>query len=124
MSTVQSRTHIFSSAQLEKTIDQTTFTREDILSDNVSIYLIVPREHLRAYAGWIRMTVVSIYGMITRDAHKRQVQPKHRILFLMDEFANLGPIKAMLDAVSMGAGFGISIWLILQDFAQLEGSVL
>lgn len=120
MSTVQSRTHIFSSAQLEKTIEQTTFTKEDILSDNVSIYLIVPREHLRAYAGWIRMTVVSIYGMITRDAHKRQVQPKHRILFLMDEFANLGPIKAMLDAVSMGAGFGISIWLILQDFAQLK----
>jgi len=120
MSTVQSRTHIFSSAPLAKTIEQTSFTKEDILSDNVSIYLIVPREHLRAYAGWLRMTVVSIYGMITRNAHDRSVQPQHRVLFLMDEFANLGPIKAMLDAVSLGAGFGITVWLILQDFAQLK----
>jgi len=120
LSTLQSRTHVFSSPRLEGTISETTFSKEDILSDNTSIYVIVPREHLVAYASWMRTTIVSIYGMITRDAHKRTVKPQHRILFMLDEFANLGKIQEMLDAFSLGAGFGISFWIILQDFSQLK----
>jgi len=120
MSTLQSRTHVFSSPQLTSTIAQTTFTKEDILSDNVSIYVIVPREYLVAYAAWMRTTIVSIYGLITKGAHDRKVKPQHRILFMLDEFANLGEIKEMLDAFSLGAGFGISFWIILQDFSQLK----
>ena len=120
LSTLQSRTHVFSSERLQETISSTTFTKEDILSDNVSVYVIVPVEHLVAYASWMRTTITSIYGLITRDAHKRTVKPKHRILFMLDEFANLGKIKEILEGFSIGAGFGISFWIILQDFSQLK----
>jgi len=120
MSTLHSRTHVFSSPRLQQTIGSTTFSKDDLLSDHASIYIIVPREHLVAYASWMRTTLTSLYGLITRDAHKRTVKPKHRILFMLDEFANLGKIREMLDAVSLGAGFGISFWFILQDFPQLQ----
>lgn len=120
MSTLHSRTHVFSSPRLQKAIGATTFNKDDLLSDNASIYIIVPREHLVAYASWMRTTLTSLYGLITRDAHKRAEKPQHRILFLLDEFANLGKIREMLDAVSLGAGFGISFWFILQDFSQLQ----
>ena len=120
LSTLQSKTHVFSSPMLAATLAQTTFTKEDILSDNTSIYVIVPREYLVAYASWMRTTIVSIYGLITKGAHDRKVKPKHRILFMLDEFANLGKIEEMLDAFSLGAGFGISFWVILQDFSQLK----
>ena len=120
MSTIQAHTHIFSSPPLRATLAQTSFSQEDILSDNASIYIIVPREHLESYAPWIRTTLTSIYGLITRGAHKRTVKPKHRILFLLDEFANLGKIPEILNAVSLGAGFGLSFWFILQDLSQLK----
>lgn len=120
MSTVQSRTHVFSSENLKAPMDSTTFTKEELLGDTVTVYIIVPAEHLKAYAPWIRLTLVSIYGLITRDAHKRTVKPQHRILFLLDEFANLGKIKEMLGLVSLGAGFGVSLWTVLQDFSQLK----
>lgn len=120
MSTLQSRTHVFSSPRLQAAIGGTTFSKEDLLGDNASIYIIVPREMLVAYSAWIRTTLTSIYGLITRDAHKRTTKPKHRILFMLDEFANLGQIREMEDAVSLGAGFGISFWFILQDFNQLK----
>ncbi|MCY3630507.1 MAG: type IV secretory system conjugative DNA transfer family protein [Bacteroidetes bacterium] len=120
MGTLHSRTHAFSSPRLQATLAKTTFSKEDLLGDNVSVYIIVPREHLVAYASWIRTTLTSIYGLITRDAQKREVKPQHRILFMLDEFANLGKIPEILDAVSLGAGFGISFWFILQDLAQLQ----
>jgi len=121
LSTLQSRTHVFSSERLSETISNTTFTKEDLLGDNASVYVIVPVEHLVAYASWMRTTITSIYGLISRDAHKRVVKPKHRILFMLDEFANLGKIKEVLQGFSIGAGFGISFWIILQDFSQLKG---
>lgn len=120
MSTLHSRTHAFSTPRLQKAIGSTTFGKDDLLSDNASIYIIVPREHLVAYASWVRTTLTSLYGLITRDAHRRTTEPQHRILFMLDEFANLGKMKEMLDAVSLGAGFGISFWFILQDFPQLQ----
>ncbi len=58
--------------------------------------------------------------MITTDTHKREVNPKHRILLMMDEFANLGRMREMLSAISLGAGFGITLWLILQDLSQAK----
>ena len=120
MSTLQSNTHIFSSPRLTSTLSQTSFTKDDILSDNASIYIIVPTAHLESYAPWIRTTITSIYRLITTDTHKRTVKPKYRILFMLDEFANLGKMEEMLSAFSLGAGFGISIWIILQDFSQAK----
>ena len=120
LSTLQSNTHIFSSPRLEAPLTHTSFTKEDILSDRASIYIIVPAERLESYAPWIRTTITSIYHMITSDSHNREVKPKHRVLFLLDEFANLGKMDEMLSVISLGAGFGISLWLILQDLAQLK----
>ena len=120
MSTLQSNTHIFSSPRLTGTLSETSFTKEDLLSDRLSVYLIVPAEHLESYAPWLRTTLTSIYRMITTDTHKREVNPKHRILLMMDEFANLGRMPEMLSAISLGAGFGITLWLILQDLSQAK----
>ena len=119
LSTLQGRTHVFSNPRLEYTIKSTSFTKEELVGGKVSIYLIIPREHLTVYAPWLRLTVSSLYNMITSGAHKRG-KPKHRTLFMLDEFANLGYMREALDAVSLGAGFGISLWLVLQDFAQLR----
>lgn len=120
LSTLQSNTHIFSSPRLTGTLSKTSFTKEDLLSDSASVYLIVPAERLEAYAPWLRTTITSIYRMITTDTHKREVKPKHRILFMLDEFANLGKMPELLSAVSLGAGFGITLWLILQDLSQVK----
>ena len=35
-------------------------------------------------------------------------------------FANLGHMSIIKEAVSLGAGYGITLWLILQDLAQLR----
>ena len=45
-----------------------------------------------------------------------------RVLFLLDEFAQLGRMDPVVRAVSLLAGYGAQLWLFLQDFSQLKGT--
>src|SRR5690606_17785869 len=45
---------------------------------------------------------------------------RHRVLFLLDEFANLGRMGPVEDAITLVGGFGVTFWLILQDLSQLK----
>lgn len=119
MSTLSSKTHVFESPRLETVLTERSFTRADLVGGKVSVYLIVPQEHLRAYAPWLRLMVASLYTTITRGAHL-QSPPKERILFMLDEFANMGRLPAVENALTFGAGFGITVWVVLQDLAQLK----
>lgn len=55
--------------------------------------------------------------MITRIPGR----PTHRILMLLDEFAQLGYIRPVLEGISLVGGYGVLFWIIIQDLAQLRG---
>jgi type IV secretion system protein VirD4 len=48
------------------------------------------------------------------------VTPFHKVVFLLDEFAQLGRMTAIEDAISLVRGFGVALWLFLQDMDQLK----
>ena len=118
-STAQSYTHFLSSPRMHRVLTQTDFALEDLLQDNLSLFLILPREHLMAFAPWLRLMIACSYYMCTHDVLQRQ-RPQERVLFLLDEFANLGYMSNIKEAVSLGGGYGVTMWLILQDMAQLR----
>jgi type IV secretion system protein VirD4 len=41
---------------------------------------------------------------------------------MLDEFAKLGHMEPVADAVSLMAGYGVTLWLFLQDLPQLKGN--
>src|SRR5215213_5202481 len=48
------------------------------------------------------------------------VQPPSPVLFLLDEFAALGPLEPVVRAYGLMAGYGLQLWAILQDLHQLK----
>lgn len=67
-------------------------------------------------SGWLRLFV-----NLTLDAMEREpIIPVHPVLMCLDEFAVLGHMKALEDAVGQIAGFGCKLWPILQDLGQLQ----
>jgi type IV secretion system protein VirD4 len=48
-------------------------------------------------------------------------RPRHRVLVLLDEFAQLGAMRPVVEGISLVGGYGILFWLIVQDIAQLKG---
>jgi type IV secretion system protein VirD4 len=83
----------------------------------MTIYLVIPPEALKTHAAWIRMMIACINNMITRIPGR----PTHRILMLLDEFAQLGYIRPVLEGISLVGGYGVLFWIIIQDLAQLKG---
>ena len=83
----------------------------------MTIYLVIPPEALKTHAAWIRMMIACINNMITRIPGR----PTHRILMLLDEFAQLGYIRPVVEGISLVGGYGVLFWIIIQDLAQLKG---
>lgn len=83
----------------------------------ITIYIVIPPESLKTHAAWIRMMIACINNMITRIPGR----PTHRILMLLDEFAQLGAIRPVVEGISLVGGYGVVFWIIIQDLAQLKG---
>jgi type IV secretion system protein VirD4 len=63
---------------------------------------------------WFRLIVASALSELMREERGLPV------LALLDEFAQLGHLKAMRDAMGQSAGMGLQVLPILQDLNQLK----
>jgi type IV secretion system protein VirD4 len=104
---------------LEKPEHQTGHVNLGLLKGErqMTLYFVIPPEALKTHAAWIRMMIACINNMITRIPGR----PSHRILMLLDEFAQLGHIRPVVEGISLVGGYGVLFWVIVQDLAQLKG---
>ncbi|MDR0653013.1 MAG: type IV secretory system conjugative DNA transfer family protein [Synergistaceae bacterium] len=84
---------------------------------NVSIYIILPPHLIARYSRLMRLWVGSAMAVMTRNQSKAPGPP---VLFMLDEMAQLGRMEQLIQAVSLQAGYGLSMWMILQDIGQLK----
>jgi type IV secretion system protein VirD4 len=82
----------------------------------VTVYVILPARELDKHANWLRLVVTTALNALTSSP------PTERppVLFMLDEFAQLGYIRAIENAMGMVRGYGVQIWPILQDATQLQ----
>lgn len=118
VSTAQSHTHFLDSPRMARVMGRSTFDLTALKREKLSIYLILPAHYLDAYSRWLRLMIASALHEIARSPGR----PHRRILFLLDEFANLGRMNPVLRSVSLLAGYGAQIWMFLQDLSQLKGT--
>jgi type IV secretion system protein VirD4 len=85
---------------------------------NVSIYLIVPPHYLAKYSRLMRIWITSATAAMTRTWGKNA--DGCPVLFLLDEMAQLGRMEPLVQAVSLLAGYGMTLWMVWQDLAQIK----
>lgn len=118
ISTAQSHTHFLDSPRMARVMRRSTFSLSQIKREKLSIYLVLPAHYLDTYSRWLRLMIASALHEVALAPGV----PGERILFLLDEFANLGRMNPVLRAVSLLAGYGAQIWMFLQDLSQLRGT--
>ncbi|MCA1416334.1 type IV secretory system conjugative DNA transfer family protein [Bradyrhizobium sp. NBAIM20] len=93
------------------------FSFEELRSGPSSLYVIIPPDRIRENRSLLRV----LTGMAIRTLTRSWPKPgASRILFMLDEFANLGRMEDIEDGVTYLAGNGIQLWMIVQDFSQLK----
>ncbi len=96
-----------------------TYNLRDLKTNGgVTIYLILPPHYLSQYGRLFRLWITMAMASMTRTIGK----PKDGcpVLFILDEMAQLGTMDMMRKAVSLLAGYGMSVWMIWQDLSQLK----
>ena len=87
-----------------------------------SIYLIIPPQHLERQARFLRLAItLSMDVVMRRTTDYRQVAKYANVLFVLDEIAQLGRLDPVQKAVSLAAGYRMTLWMFWQDLSQLKG---
>lgn len=84
----------------------------------VSIYMVLPPHYLARYVRLFRLWITMAMAAMTRSPGLPA--DGCQVLFMLDEMAQLGTMDMMRQAVSLLAGYGMSIWMIWQDLSQLK----
>lgn len=118
LSTAQGYTKFLESNRIASTLTRSTFNPLELHRGFATVYVILPAEHLGTYAGWLRLMISHFKGCIAGAS----AQPKRKILFIIDEAATVGNLRAITDSLALMRGYGIQLWPFFQDYSQLKNT--
>jgi type IV secretion system protein VirD4 len=109
-------TEFLDSPQVLATVKRSSFRMEDLKHWRLTVYLVLPPHHLRTHGRWLRLLAASALRVLTMTPGL----PAWRVLLLLDEFGALGRMHSVEEAITYSRGYGVSIWMLTQDLAQLR----
>lgn len=93
-----------------------SFDPADLCKGKMTVFLILPPEHMRAQSPLLRLWI----GSLLRAVVKGGLQQKNKVHFILDEAASLGHMEALDDAVDKYRGYGVRLQLYYQSLGQLK----
>lgn len=97
-------------------LNRGTFDFRELRKRPVTVYVILPPEHLERHSKWLRLILTSAMRGVLRL--RKPGEPK--VLFMLDEFAALGHLQLIETVWALVRGYGIQIMPVLQDLHQLK----
>lgn len=120
ISTAITQTAFLDDPELTQCLSSTTqdFSFECLTEEEpgATIYLILPFDKLQTHSRWLRLMI----SLAIRTVFRCTRQLENSVLFILDEFGNIGPLPAITSAFTMGAGRQILLWIFIQGLSQLK----
>jgi type IV secretion system protein VirD4 len=114
--TARTATDFLESPRMARVLERTDFALTDLKTARTTIYLCLPAGRLISHSRWLRLMI----GLALEAMERERARPAEPVVFLMDEFATLGHMKSVENAIGQIRGFGVQLWVILQDLNQLH----
>lgn len=117
---------------MRRVLAQTTFNIDDLKQskNGMTVYLCLPPTRMADCGRWLRLMIavmldrvytVKLAGELKdENAADDATATGHPILFLLEEFPVLGHMQIIETAAGFAAGYGIKLWLVIQDLTQLK----
>jgi len=99
-----------------KALESSSFHFEDLKREKITVYLVLPFKQIEAQGRWLRLLITSALEALTDEPRKDD----GRVLFMLDEFAQLGRLPAIERALALVRGYGVQLWPFVQDLPQLK----
>jgi type IV secretion system protein VirD4 len=117
LSVAQQHMRIFASQAVQHAVATTSFDLEKVRTGApLTIYIVMPPPRIVSHGALIRLWLSTLLGVITDRAQAPQLPT----IFIVDELAQLGGLRAFKEAVTLLRGYGLRCCLFLQSHAQLK----
>jgi type IV secretion system protein VirD4 len=93
-----------------------SFDPAELRNGKMTVYLILPPEHMRAQSALLRVWI----GAMLRAIVKGGLQETNKVHFILDEAASLGRMEAVEDAIDKYRGYGVRLQFYYQSPGQLK----
>jgi len=119
-SNLTSALNLWSSPLVDAATSASDFFISDLRKERTTIYVCVSPDQLNVLRPLLNLFFEFSMAVLTRELPDKAKEP-HQVLMLIDEFASLGKMDVVANALSYAAGYNVRIVSILQGIAQLDG---
>ena len=116
LSTAQRHTAWLDDPRLCAATGRSDFSLHDLKRRPMTVYLAIPPDRLRAALGFVRGFIGMAFDAMTAVPGRLA----HRVAFFLDEFGQLGRLDNLVDGLTLMRGYGVQLWLFVQDLSQLK----
>jgi len=114
LSTAQRHTAFLDDPRVVETLKSSDLDFQTLKTEVQTVFLVMPPDKLKAYSRYSRL----VLGMALKAMTKTQGLPEHPVVFMLDEFAQLGHFAPAEEALSILRGYGGCLWVMVQDLSQ------
>ncbi len=116
LSSAKTQTQWLDDNRMKDVLCRSDFRMEDLKKRRTTVYLCLPAMRMGTHARWLRLMILHALSVMERTKGK----PPVPVLFVLDECPVLGHIQAIETAAGLMAGFGVKLWVIVQNVGQLK----
>ena len=116
LSTARTQLEFLESPKLRAILQTSDLRLDELKTGATTLYLSLPATRMGTHARWLRV----IINLALIAFERVKTSPAIPALMVLDEFAVLGPMKSVETAAGLMAGFGVKLWIVLQDISQGE----
>lgn len=116
LSAAQTHTSFLDSTPIQRDLSKGVTDFGRMKYEPMTVYLILPPRYLASHSTWLRLMVTSVLQPLMRSVRPASVP----VLFMLDEFAQLGHLPMIENNLAMMREYGVKLWPVFQDLAQAQ----
>lgn len=114
--TLNSKLGLWRDPQVIAATDPDDVRFDRLKDETATVYLVVPFELMEPYRDYLKVVLQGALDGMRRNPRI----PEIPVLFVLDEFLQLGPSPEFRNAIRTHAGYGVRLWFFLQDIGTLQ----
>lgn len=83
----------------------------------ITIYLCIPKNRVKTDGAVLNLLLAQHIEKMLQEEPKAGELP---VLLMLDEFAQLGRMEPIINAIEIGRSYGIKTWILCQSMSQIE----
>jgi type IV secretory pathway TraG/TraD family ATPase VirD4 len=116
LSTAQRHTDFLQDPYIAEALSRSDFTLADLKTNAKTVYIVLPPADIAQFSRFLR----GVTGLALKAVTASIGQPAQPVAFILDEFAQLGYMAAVENAITVARGYGAAFWIFVQDLSQLK----